>query len=168
MRIESLRKRVSKEAPEPVRFSRHGSSEAQIVSIEILVADQRVETVSLGDTVTFRFGIEYFADITESILGFYIRDRYGNDLIGINTHEEGKPIGAMKKGDRLVIEFKLKVLLRPGSYSISPGLSYHPTEMHYLDWIDNGAVFQVENTAGPRVHGFFWVPNEINIRKLEE
>jgi lipopolysaccharide transport system ATP-binding protein len=142
--------------------SRHGSGEGKIISIEILVNNSPVEVVSFGENATFRFHLEYFADVPESILGFFIRDRYGNDLIGINTHEEGNHIGPRKKGDRIAIEFTLPLFLREGSYSVSPGLSYHPVYPRYLDWFDNAAFFQV-NTSNKRVHGFFWVSNEIKI-----
>ncbi len=144
------------------RASRHGSGEGKVMAIEILVNNSPVEVVSFGEEVSFRFHLEYFADVQESILGFFIRDRYGNDLIGINTHEEGKSIGARKKGDRIVIEFKLPLFLHEGNYSVSPGLSYHPIYPSYLDWFDNAAFFQVTETDR-RVHGFFWVPNEIKI-----
>ena len=151
--------------PAPVQqsgVSRHGSGEGKVMSIEILVNDSPVEVVSFGEQVTFRFHLEYFANVPDSILGFFIRDRYGNDLIGINTHEEGKPIGPRKKGDRLAIEFTLPLFLREGNYSVSPGLSYHPIDPRYLDWFDNAAFFQM-NAPIHRVHGFFWVPNEIKI-----
>jgi lipopolysaccharide transport system ATP-binding protein len=144
------------------KMLRHGSGEAKVTGVELVSAS---EIVLFGEAITFRFHLEYFTDVDESILGFFIRDRYGNDLIGINTHEEGKPIGPRKKGDRLTIEFKLTLHLREGTYSVSPGLSYHPTEPRYLDWIDNAVVFQMgAPPTGQRVHGFLWVPNEIEIK----
>ncbi len=147
---------------EQTHASRHGSGEGKVITIEILVNDSPVQAVSFGEHVTFRFHLEYFADVPESILGFFIRDRYGNDLIGINTHEEGKPIGPRKKGDRIAIEFTLPLFLREGSYSVSPGLSYHPIHPRYLDWFDNAAFFQL-NATDRTIHGFFWVANEIKI-----
>lgn len=147
-------------------ISRHGTGEAKIVSVEILVNNHPIGAVSFEEQVTFRFGLEYFTEVEESILGFFIRDRYGNDLIGINTHEEGMRIGPKKKGDRLVIDFKLPLHLREGTYSVSPGLSYHPTDRRYMDWIDHAAIFQMK-ASDRRIHGFFWVPSEITIKEIE-
>jgi homopolymeric O-antigen transport system ATP-binding protein len=145
---------------------RHGTFEAKIIRAEVLVNDSPAEIVLFGEEAIFRFHIEYFADVSESILGFYIRDRYGNDLIGINTHEENRPIGPRKKGDRLAIEFKMRLFLREGSYSVSPGLAYDPTEPRYLDWINNAAFFQM-GPSGKRIHGFIWIPNEIIINEQQ-
>jgi len=148
------------------RVHRHGSGEGKVTTVEILA---NAEELAFGEEITFRFHLEYFADVAESILGFIIRDRYGNDLIGINTHEEGTPIGPAKKGDKFVIDFRLPLHLREGTYSISPGLSYHPTEPRYMDWIDHAAVFRMTAPAtGQRIHGFFWVPNDISIKKVEK
>ena len=155
-----------KPSPKQPTFSRHGSGEAQILSVQVFSNSQQTEIVPFGEEVTFRFLVHYFADIPESILGFYIRDQYGNDLIGINTHEEGKRIGPMRKGEQLEVEFTLPLYLRPGSYSVSPGLAYHPNEMQYLDWINHAVVLQIQSNSNQKVHGFFWVPNEITIRKL--
>jgi homopolymeric O-antigen transport system ATP-binding protein len=143
---------------------RHGTGEAKVTHIEIL--PERDE-IPFAQEAIFKFHIEYFSDVPETILGFLIRDRYGNDLIGINTHEERKPIGPRSTGDRLTIEFKLPIYLRPGTYSISPGLSYDPVEPRYLDWINNAAFFRVgEPLTGQRIHGFYWVPNEIKIQTV--
>jgi len=144
---------------------RHGSGEAKITSVEVIPG---TEKIPFGSEVTFRFEIEFFTPVPESILGFYIRDRYGNDLIGINTHEEESRIGPRSKGDLVRIEFKLPLHLRPDTYSVSPGLSYHPSERRYLDWIDNAAFFSIAPPVkGQRIHGFMWVPNQVTITKLE-
>jgi lipopolysaccharide transport system ATP-binding protein len=151
---------------EQSRAIRHGTGEAKVTSMEIT---PKGEEIPFGQEATFRFHIEYFSDVPESILGFFIRDRYGNDVVGINTYEERKPIGPRMKGDRLVVEFKFPVYLRPGTYSISPGLSYHPIEPRYLDWINNAAVFRVgESVTGQRIHGFCWIPNEVSIHNVEK
>jgi lipopolysaccharide transport system ATP-binding protein len=165
---EAIRKQEQKEQavsdkPAANRVSRHGSGEAKVTAVEVLVNNKPVESVSFGELVTFRFHLQYFENVPESILGFFIRDRYGNDLIGINTHEEERPIGPRRRGDCIVIDFTLPLHLREGSYSISPGLSYHPAEPRYLDWYDNAAFFQISTSR--KVHGFFWVSNEVTIRE---
>lgn len=148
------------------KTNRHGSGEGKISGIEIFDSDlSPIEVIPFGQEVTFRFYIEFLSDVAGSGIGFFVRDRYGNDVLGINTFEEKKDLGDRKKGDRIVVDFRLPIYLRPGSYSISPGLSYHRSEPRYLDWIDNAAFFQVEAPlTGRHVYGFFHVPNQITIQ----
>jgi lipopolysaccharide transport system ATP-binding protein len=150
------------------KMHRHGSGEGRICAIQILNSRSLpTELVAFGEEVIFRFYVEYEADVPYSGLGFYVRDRYGNDVIGINTFEENKPLGSRKKGDRVIVDFKLPLLLRPGSYTVSPGLSYHRSEPRYLDWIDSAAFFQMEKPlSGQEIYGFMHVPNRISVQHL--
>jgi lipopolysaccharide transport system ATP-binding protein len=158
---------------QPVAFHdsevhRHGTGQGRILTVQVLNQDdQPVSVVSFGEVTTFRFEVEYLVDLPESGLGFYLRDRYGNDIIGVNTFEEKKPLGQRKKGDRVLIDFQLPILLRPGSYSISPGFSYHRSDQNYLDWIDNAAFFEVlKPVDGRSIYGFIHVPSQVSVRLI--
>jgi lipopolysaccharide transport system ATP-binding protein len=155
---------------ETPKMHRHGSGAAKIRAAEILnLKSESMDMVSFGEQIRFLFHIEYFEDVEESGLGFYLRDKYGNDILGINTFEEKQDLGSRKKGDRLIVEFKLPIFLRPGSYSVSPGLSYHPSEPRYLDWIDNALFFQVDPpSTGRHVYGFMHVENQVNVQLVKK
>lgn len=151
------------------KMHRHGSGEAKICAIQVLNSKSLpTELVSFGEEVTVRFYLEYFTDVPYSGIGFYVRDRYGNDVVGINTFEEGKSLGSRKKGDKVIVDFSLCLQLRSGSYSISPGLSYHRNEPRYLDWIDNATFFQMEKPpSGKEIYGFMHIPNRVSIQLLK-
>lgn len=155
---------------ETPKMHRHGSGAAKICAVQILNSQSEpIDVITFGEQVRFLFHIAYLEDVQESGLGFYVRDRYGNDILGINTFEEKQDLGSRKKGDRLIVEFKLPVFLRPGSYSVSPGLSYHPSEPRYLDWIDNALFFQVDRPlSGRHVYGFMHVENQVNIQLVKK
>ena len=155
---------------ETPKMHRHGSGEAKIRAVQILNSEsQRVDVVSFGEEISFVFHIEYLENVGESGIGFYLRDKYGNDILGINTFEEQQDLGARIKGDRLIVEFKFPIFLRPGSYSVSPGLSYHRSEARYLDWIDNALFFQVDRpSSGRNVYGFMHVQNQVSIQLIKK
>ncbi|HSE41066.1 MAG TPA: ABC transporter ATP-binding protein [Acidobacteriota bacterium] len=155
---------------ESERMHRHGSGEGKIRGIQILNSNSLpTEMVTFGEDVTFRFYIEYYQDVSGSGLGFYLRDKYGNDVAGLNTYEEKKDLGDRKKGDRLIVDFKMPLHLRPGSYSVSPGLSYHRNEPRYLDWIDNALFFQMQKpVSGREVYGFMHIPNHVTVKLLRK
>jgi lipopolysaccharide transport system ATP-binding protein len=147
------------------KMHRHGTGEGRVRHVEVIPPDP----IPFGTEVTFRFYLEYLSDVPESGIGFFIRDMYGNDILGINTFEEGKSLGNRRKGEQVVVEFQLPLHLRPGSYSISPGLSYDRTELRYLDWIDNAAFFVMEKPSGGQtVHGLVYIPNKVFIRTRED
>jgi homopolymeric O-antigen transport system ATP-binding protein len=155
---------------ETPKMHRHGSGEARIRAVQILNSkSEALDVISFGEEVSFLFHIEYFEDVQESGLGFYLRDKYGNDILGINTFEEKQDLGPRKKGDCVIVEFKLHIYLRPGSYSLSPGLSYHPSEPRYLDWIDSALFFQVDRpSSGRHVYGFMHVQNQVSIQLIKK
>jgi lipopolysaccharide transport system ATP-binding protein len=154
----------------PENAHRHGTGEARICGVQILNSKlMPVETVTFGEEVTFRFFLEYLSDVPESGLGFYVRDRYGNDILGINTFEEGRVLGIHKAGDRLIIDFQLPIYFRPGSYSVSPGFSRHRMDPNYLDWIDNAAFFELTPpSSGKIIHGLVHVPNQVAVMQVKE
>jgi lipopolysaccharide transport system ATP-binding protein len=155
---------------ETPKMHRHGTGAAKIRAVQIVNSEsQPIDVVPFGEQVRFLFHVEYLEDVQESGLGFYLRDKYGNDILGINTFEEKQDLGSRKKGDRLIVEFKLPIFLRPGSYSVSPGLSYHRSEPRYLDWIDNALFFQVDRpSSGRYVYGFMHVQNQVNIQLIKK
>jgi lipopolysaccharide transport system ATP-binding protein len=123
---------------------RHGDGNGRITRVELLANDERVtHAARLGETYRFRFEIEFHAPVEAPILGFYVRDRLGTDIIGVNTYQEGKQLPPVRPGDRLVVDFILRLPLRPGPYAVSPGLAYNQHEMRYMDWIDNALVFEI-------------------------
>jgi len=167
--LTSTREEFHQNVQDSPRLHRHGSGEGKIRGIQILNSQMAPADVLLfGEDATFRFYIEYMADVAESGLGFYVRDKYGNDVVGINTFEEGRSLGSRNRGDKLIIEFKLPVHLKPGSYTISPGFSYHRSEPRYLDWIDSAALFEVHKPAtGQEIYGFMYVPNQVSVRLVQ-
>lgn len=157
------------EIPGSEKMYRHGSGEAKIRGLQLLNSKSLpTQLVAFGEEVTIRFYVEYMADVPESGIGFYIRDLYGIEIVGVNTFEEQKPLGSRRKGDRIIIDFRLRLHLRAGSYSISPGLAVHPTEPRYLDWIDNALVFEMEKPAsGMRIYGFTYIPNNVTVQVMK-
>jgi lipopolysaccharide transport system ATP-binding protein len=125
-------------------FFRHGDGCGRVTRVALLTLDGRpVAKARMDETYRVRFEVEYHADVPASILGFYLRDRLGTDVIGVNTYQENTPLPAARPGDRIVVDFILPLRLRPGHYSVNPGLAYNQHEMRYLDWVNNALVFEV-------------------------
>jgi lipopolysaccharide transport system ATP-binding protein len=148
-----------------VRVFRHGTGAAKIRSIELLDACGRPTTaVEFNDEATLRVHVEYLADVPTSIVGFGFRDRNGTELVGTNTFEEGIALPSRSPGSTLVVEFRLRLPLSPGTYSISSAIAPDRYTRAYFDWIDNALVVAVSPPpSGKAIHGQVWLPVAISV-----
>jgi len=148
-----------------VRVFRHGTGAAKIRSIELLDDCRRpTTTVAFNDEATLRVHVEYLADVPASIVGFGFRDRTGTELVGTNTLEEGITLPARAAGSTLVVDFRLRLPLIPGTYSVSSAIAADRYTRAYFDWIDNALVVTVSPPpSGKAIHGQVWLPVEITV-----
>ena len=148
-----------------VRVFRHGTGAAKIRSIELLDTCGRAATVvEFNDEATLRVHVEYLADVPSSIVGFGFRDRSGTELVGTNTFEEGVTLPPRKAGSTLVVDFRLRLPLIPGTYSVSSAIAPDRYTRAYFDWVDNALVVTVSPPpSGKAIHGQVWLPVEISV-----
>ena len=144
---------------------RHGTGAAKIRRVELRDACGRPATaVTFNEAAVLAVHVEYLADAPTSIVGFSFRDRTGTDIIGTNTYEEGTTLPARAAGSTLVVEFRLRLPLVPGSYSISSAIAPDRYSRAYFDWVDNALIVTVSPPdSGKAIHGQVWLPVEIAV-----
>jgi hypothetical protein len=149
-----------KEFQEEFKYYRHGDGAARI--IKTLIRNSKGEltgTVFMGETVSLEFYADFYSDHDTHIMGFYLRDRLGTDIIGLNTFQERVRIPSVTHGERLTYRFTFRIDARPGVYGITPGLAYNQVETRYLDWIDNAEILRVSDPDTTRtVFGAYLPP----------
>ena len=162
---DAVRFRPDADLDARVRVFRHGTGAAKIRSIELLDACRRSTTaVEFNDEVFLRVHVEYLADVPTSIVGFGFRDRNGTELVGTNTFEEGITLPPRSPGSTIVVEFRLRLPLIPGTYSISSAIAPDRYTRAYFDWIDNALVVTVSPPpSGKAIHGQVWLPVAISV-----
>ena len=148
-----------------VRLFRHGTGGARIRQVELLDRQGRpVSSVEFDDEVILRVHVQYFEDAAFSILGFSIRDKTGTDIIGSNTHEENVPLPPRLAGDTVVVDFRQRLPLAGGTYSVSTALAYDRSKPSYFDWVDNALVLTVlPPESGKVIHGKVALPVDIAV-----
>jgi ABC-type polysaccharide/polyol phosphate transport system ATPase subunit len=148
-----------------VGLFRHGTGAARIRNVEAL--DETgcpVAAVEFDQLITLRVHLEFHAEAPYSILGYYLRDKTGIDVVGTNTYEEGVPMPGRRPGDTLVVDFRQRWPLMAGSYSVTVALAYNRDSPSYFDWIDNALVVEMLPPAsGKAVHAKVWLPVEIDV-----
>ena len=128
------------------KWLRHGDGNAEIVRSEMLDGTGAVVTMArLDDEVTFRFDVRCKVDLPGHGFGFFLRDRLGTDIVGVNTFQEGVAVPPLRSGQFVRYEFKLRLQLRPGAYGVSPAVAYSQEDLRFLDWINNALVIEVHD-----------------------
>jgi lipopolysaccharide transport system ATP-binding protein len=99
-----------------------------------------------GEAVVLRVECEAAVDLEQPIVGFYIKDRMGQELFGDNTYliYRDRPL-RVAAGGRFVAEFAFEMpYLRSGDYTINIGLAEGTNEEHVQHhWIDDALRFRV-------------------------
>jgi lipopolysaccharide transport system ATP-binding protein len=154
-----------------VKPTRRGNRKALIENVQLLnqLGENLGETPILGfnEQVTLLVNIQVYEPLQGCIVGFFICDKNGNELIGTNTIEENCPISKLEPGTKMQIEFQFKIPLRSGSYSLTVAGSENYTAMTF-DWIDNAIVFQVLPPAtGKRIHALVAQPTDVKVSYQE-
>jgi len=150
---------------ERVRLFRHGTGAARIQQVELIDRQGRpISSVEYDDEVILRVHVQYHEDAPFSILGFSIRDNTGTDIVGTNTHEENVPLPPRLAGQTVVVDFRQRLPLAKGTYSVSTALAYDRSKPSYYDWIDNALVLTVlPPESGKIVHGKVALPVNIAV-----
>lgn len=148
---------------------RRGSCKAIIEKLKLLNDSSAYNNENLifgfNEQVTLVADVKVYEQLESCIVGFFVCDKNGNEIIGSNTFEENIQIGNLAPGDRLQVQFKFNLPLRTGSYSLTVAGAENYTSLTF-DWIDNALVFQVlPPDTGKRVHAMVDQPMVVNVIK---
>ncbi|KPX15238.1 hypothetical protein ALO71_200099 [Pseudomonas amygdali pv. dendropanacis] len=140
--------------------TRSGSGEATIGLVTLHnAAGERIEYVSVGETVSLRINAQVNSAIPELVVGYLIKDRLGQPVYGTNTHHMGCKVSDLQAGESLDYSFSFNANLGPGSYSVAVAL--HTTDSHLArnyEWVDLTLVFNVVNISQSEFVGMAWLP----------
>jgi lipopolysaccharide transport system ATP-binding protein len=150
-------------------LKRRGSGKARIEEIKLLnqLGEDAGESPIFGfnEEVTLLIKVRPYVFLQSCILGFFVCDKNGNELLGSNTFEENTIIHNLETTEQLEIRFKFKLPLKPNSYSITVAGSEN-YEAITFDWIDNAIVFQVlPPETGKRIHALIDQPMFVEFKK---
>jgi lipopolysaccharide transport system ATP-binding protein len=146
-----------------------GKGEAQITAVRFLDADkQPLAWIVGGETVTLRVEAQAHGLLDSPIIGFYIKDKLGQNLFGDNTwlNYMETPV-ACGNGQFLVADFEFQMpRLAAGQYSITVAIangSQHDHVQHH--WVHDAVSFKSESTSV--AGGLIGIPMQsINLRTV--
>lgn len=121
-----------------------GNKKAQIYGCGIFnEKDELIENIEPGTMVKFIANIEFYEKVAHPILGLAIKDRLGNDVIGINTQTLNIDLPVAEGRKQYIMSFKMPELNR-GQYTITVAIASGYQQEHVqLCWADDAIVFRV-------------------------
>ena len=142
-----------------------GNGEAVIEEVVLLSEqEEQLEIVSVGERVTLKIVVRADTDITELVLGYMIKDRFGQTVFGTNTHHLNRTLTTIESGTFAVFSFQFIANLGQGTYSIAVAL--HTSDTHITknyEWRDFALVFNVMNLGKDYFLGVAWLPPEVTL-----
>jgi len=149
------------------KVARRGNRKALIEDVKLL--DQfeeyigEVPVFGFNEEVTLLVNLKVYEPLQGCIVGFFVCDKNGNEIIGSNTFEEDLPIGKLEPGEELQVKFRFKLPLRTGSYSLTVAGSENYSSITF-DWIDNAMVFQVlPPSTGKQIYTLVDQPMSVSV-----
>lgn len=148
--------------------TRRGNRKALIEDVKLLNSYSEYcgdsPVFGFNEEVTLAVEVKVYEPLKECIVGFFICDKNGNEIIGSNTFEENHPIDNLEPGETIKITFKFRLPLRPASYSLTVAGAENYTAISF-DWIDNAMVFQVlPPDTGKRIHALVDQPMQVEVK----
>ncbi|MCQ4322843.1 ABC transporter ATP-binding protein, partial [Stutzerimonas stutzeri] len=135
-----------------------GTGEVVFESCELTADNLPVEIVDVGQTINIHVQAQCVTAVPDLVLGFLIKDRYGQDVFGTNTRQLDQITHDVKPGQSLSWRFVLDANIGPGTYSIT--LALHSRHGHIdrnYAWQERALMFEVVNRSQREFAGVAWL-----------
>ena len=144
--------------------SAYGNKRAVIESVNVLGESSGTNVVRSGEWMRLILKIKSYDDIDQVTIGFLIRDRFGQDIYGVNTYLLEEPV-KLRKGEEYTAEFRFQANLAPGKYTVTVALhkgKAHTEECFY--WKDDATHFEVAGFSKHEFAGVAYLPTEFFLK----
>jgi lipopolysaccharide transport system ATP-binding protein len=142
-----------------------GSGEAVVERIALVdAAGREVEAVVPGQEVALEFLVRTHQAIPRLVLGFTIRDQFGQEVYGINTNSFNQALTDVLEDCQYLFRFSFAVNIGVGTYSISTALvSTNDHLTNNYESRDLAHFFSVHNTGQKPFGGVAWLNPSLEI-----
>ncbi|MDR5899060.1 ABC transporter ATP-binding protein [Halomonas vilamensis] len=120
-----------------------GTQEVVVTACQVEGQESQSHMISSGEVLNIHLRLKANATLEDIALGILVRDRFGQDVFGQNTHQHQQKI-AMQAGEVRDVYVSVKADIAVGKYTLSAAL--HPSDHHLSRcywWHDHLATFEV-------------------------
>jgi lipopolysaccharide transport system ATP-binding protein len=142
-----------------------GTGEVVIESVGIYSEDNKsIEVVKLGQKIQLKIDAKVQQSVDFLVLGFLIKDQFGQSIYGINTERIERRVADLKTGENLSFLFDIDVNIGVGNYTIAVALSRSDSHIEKsYEWRDRAIVFSVVNANRENFIGSNWLDVDVSI-----
>ncbi|MBF2025546.1 MAG: ABC transporter ATP-binding protein [Oscillatoriales cyanobacterium C42_A2020_001] len=143
---------------------RYGCMTGLMTGISLTGLDGKLKTSFLvGEEVLLSIQIrEYSSQIYPLNVGFQIKDRMGQILIGTSTCLLDKKVSPTEFGQPFTCQFKFRLSIIPGQYTISPAIAEYKRDAQIIyDWIENALAIDVVSEGWLKQIGLYFPDVEV-------
>lgn len=125
-----------------------GTFDVEITKIEIKGNSSNSNIISSGENADITVKIKSNIDIKNVNIGILIKDRYGQDIFGTTSKNEGFEYQLIKDNQYKIV-FNLDLNIGIGKYTISSALVVGDNHLdNCLHWLDFGTDFEIAGIKG--------------------
>jgi len=158
---------------EKASFNRVQNGKAEFLNVQLLNENRElIETVDYGQTVILRMIIRINENIDALNFGYHIRDRNSVDVIYASSSIEGKQLEKSKTGELYFVEWKFKLQIIQGNYTVVAVCSI-PVDAEagiadICDLVQIAYQFQMMSPKDDKIYGFVYLDNELEITSQKD
>lgn len=144
-----------------------GSRKATIEEAVLLDGSQRpVDTIDVGEMVDLHVKAIAHKALDQLVLGYAIKDRFGQTIYGTNTFYSDQSLETVKAGERFTFQFRFRADLGVGTYSIALALVGGESHLgENYEWRDLAIIFNVANLTKQAFDGKVFLPPQISVER---
>lgn len=147
----------------------YGNKEAEIYDYAIFNSKGEFEPIVDNDEeVSIKIKVKFNEDVECPTFSMTIKDFMGKEMCGTNTNIQKIYTGKCEKGKKYICEFKQKIKLSPGKYTLSLSCSKYDMNGTLVPINRNYDTMIFEVISKNPVVGTFALDTKINFEKIEE
>jgi len=154
-------------APDGKTQAISGTGEVTIAQVALLNEQgEPIEVVRVGENIALKVKIIANAPIPRLVVGYAIKDRFGQVIFGTNTDHLSGVVETVIAGELIEYVFQFPANFGVGTYSIA--VAAHRDDVHIganYEWRDLATIFNVISGGETAFVGSAWIPPELEITR---
>ena len=145
----------------------YGNGDAEIYDYGMFNSKGEIDTIINNDEeITVKVKAKFYKDIESPIFSMTVKNFGGKEICGTNTNIMKVYTGKCEAGKNYMCEFKQKLNLAPGKYTLSISCTKYNVDGEVVPMNRNYDAFIFEVMAKRNVVGCFEIVPEINFREI--
>jgi lipopolysaccharide transport system ATP-binding protein len=126
---------------------RSGNGKARVADVNLFNLNDQSSFFHVGDRARLRINFEICDDLPSVVIGYSIKNRFGQIIYGTNSEIENLTLQHLKKGQLFLFESDFLINIAPGEYSVQVALTRTASHLHECyEWLDRATFFEIIQT----------------------